>query len=403
MASAAIPVVIVGAGPVGLCTALALARQGVQSVVLERAAELSADLRASTFHPPTLEMLDELGLTSEILRSGLIARTWQIRQHETHERAVFDLDVLSADTRHPYRVQFEQAAFCRVALAAVQAERRIRIVFGVEVSGLVRNDGGVTVICNYKGSRERVQARYVVAADGAASTVRRLLAVPFEGLTYPETTILVTTTFPFEERLPGLSPVNYIWTRDSNFALLRLADRWRISLYQIPDEDPAGDRYPMDDPARIEEKLQRLVPKMGAYDLLEHRSYRIHQRIVPAYRSGSVLFAGDAAHVNSPTGGMGMNCGMHDAFNLAEKLARVIGGDDDALLDLYDRQRRPIAADEILKQADRNRNRMRNPDTGFRRDELKRLQVIAADAALARNYLLDTSMITGLRRSAAIT
>jgi 3-(3-hydroxy-phenyl)propionate hydroxylase len=402
MADAAqIPVVIVGAGPVGLCAALCLARRGVDTLVLERGAQLPDDLRASTFHPPTLEMLEEPGLTAEILRRGLVAPTWQVRQHETHERALFDLGVLAGDTRHPYHVHFEQSAFCRLALEAAQAGRRVSVRFGAEVVGMIRQDGGITVTLSQAGARERVQARYLIAADGANSTLRKLLALPFEGLTCPETTVLATTTFPFENHLPGLSPINFVWTRDSNFALLRLADRWRLSLYPDPDEDPAGEPWRMDDPARIEAKLQRIVPKLGTYEVLEHRPYRVHPRIVPGYRSGNVLLAGDAAHVSSPAGGMGMNCGIHDAFNLADKLAQVLGGASEDLLDLYDRQRRPVAAGEILKQADRNR--MRIPDPASRRRELSRLQAIAADPAQAREYLLGSSMIAGLRRAAAIS
>ncbi len=394
--------VIVGAGPVGLCAALCLARCGVETLVLEREPQPPADLRASTFHPPTLEMLEDIGLTAEILRRGLIAPTWQIRQHETHERAVFDLGVLATDTRHPYRVQFEQAAFCLLAFAAAERERLITVRFGAEASGIARQDDGVTVRWNQGQSRERVLARYAIAADGSGSTLRRLVGLPFEGLTYPETTVLATTTFRFEDHLPGLSPINYVWTRDGNYSLLRLQDRWRVSLYPDADEDPEGEPWRLDDPVRIEAKLQRIVPQVRDYEVLEHRPYRVHQRIVPAYRSGHVLFAGDAAHVNSPSGGMGMNCGIHDAFNLADKLAQVLGGASAALLDLYDRQRRPVAADEILKQADRNRNRMRNPDPAWRREELARLQKIAADRNAAREYLLGSSMIAGLRRAAAI-
>ncbi len=399
----AIPVIIVGAGPVGLTAALALARRGVESLVLERDATPGADLRASTFHPPTLDMLEELDLTAPILRQGLIAPTWQVRQHETHERAVFNLGVLSADTRHPYRVQYEQSAFCRLALAAALDSQRITVRFGAEVRGAVQLADRVTVTWTGSGARERRDARYVIAADGANSTLRRLLALPFEGLTYPETTVLATTTFAFEDHLPGLSPINYVWTRESNFALLRLADRWRVSLYPDPDEEAAAEPWRLDDPQRIEAKLQRIVPRREKYEVLEHRPYRIHQRIVPAYRVGRVMLAGDAAHVNSPTGGMGMNCGIHDAFSLADKLARVLEGQGEELLDLYDRQRRPVAAEEILRQADRNRSRMRNPDPEFRREELARLQKVAADPQLAREYLLESSMIAGLRRAAAIS
>jgi 3-(3-hydroxy-phenyl)propionate hydroxylase len=300
-------------------------------------------------------------------------------------------------------VQFEQAAFCQLAFAAAERERRITVRFGAEACGIARQDDGVMVLWNHGQGRERVLARYVIAADGAGSTLRRLVGLPFEGLTYPETTVLATTAFRFEDHLPGLSPINYVWTRDGNYSLLRLRDGWRVSLYPDPNEDPEGAPWRLDDPARIESKLQRIVPRLGNYEVLEHRPYRVHQRIVPSYRSGQVLFAGDAAHVNSPSGGMGMNCGIHDAFNLADKLAQVLGGASAALLDLYDRQRRPVAADEILRQADRNRNRMRNPDPGWRRQELARLQKIAGDRGAAREYLLDSSMISSLRRAAAIT
>lgn len=400
--SATLPVIVAGAGPVGLCTALRLATHGIDVLVLEKEAALPQDLRASTFHPPTLEMLEELGLTGDILRGGLVAPTWQIRRHETHERAVFDLGVLAHDTRHPYRVQFEQAAFCRLALAAAGRERRLSVRFGSDVRGLVRQDDGILLRWRAGERQEQALARYVVAADGASSTLRRLIGIPFEGLTYPETTVLATTAWRFEDHLPGLSPVNYVWTRESNFALLRLPDRWRVSLYPDPGEAAADEPWRMDDPRWIEAKLQRIVPRLERYEVLEHRPYRVHQRIVPCYRSGRVLLAGDAAHVNSPTGGMGMNCGIHDAFSLADKLARVLRGESEELLNLYDRERRPIATEEIAKQADRNRSRMRNADPTWRQRELARLQSIAADRSAAREYLLESSMITGLRRAAAI-
>jgi 3-(3-hydroxy-phenyl)propionate hydroxylase len=400
--TAAAPVIIVGGGPVGLCVALALAERGVDSLLLEKEPQLAADLRASTFHPPTLEMLERLGLTAEILRRGLIAPTWQIRRHETHERVVFDLGVLEGETRYPYRVQFEQAAFCRLALATAQRERRVAVRLGAEVQGIVRQDEAVLVRWRSGDRLEQASARWVVAADGAGSLLRRLLRLPFEGSTYPETTVLATTSFAFDDHLPGLSPINYVWTKDGNYSLLRLRDRWRVSLYPDPHEDGSDEPWRLDDPARIEAKLQRIVPRLGRYEVLEHRPYRVHRRIVPTYRSGRVLLAGDAAHVSSPAGGLGLNCGIHDAFNLADKLARVLAGEPEGLLDLYERQRRPVAADEILARADGNRNRMRHPDPAWRSQELSRLQAIAADRAAAREYLLGSSMIAGLRRAESI-
>ncbi len=393
-------VIIVGAGPVGLCAALKLAADGVHSMVLEKEPVLPTDLRASTFHPPTLDMLEELNLTEAVLRQGLKVPTWQVRLHETHERAVFDLAVLEDDTAHPYRVQFEQADFCELLARSAALNEQIDLKFGARVTNVAQSEDGVRV--EWSPGNETVSAAtpYLIAADGANSTLRELLQVDFSGLTYPETTILATTTFPFEEHLPGLSWVNYCWSEYGTFSLLKVPDRWRCSLYPDPGE---SDDQALE-PDHVQEKLQRIVPNQEGYDVVEVRPYRIHQRIIGNYRHGRILFAGDAAHVNSPSGGMGMNCGIHDAFNLTAKLSHILKeGADDRLLDLYDRQRRPIARDEILKQADANRRRMQERDPAARREELERLQVIAADPTAARTFLLRSSMIAGLREAASIT
>jgi 3-(3-hydroxy-phenyl)propionate hydroxylase len=136
--------------------------------------------------------------------------------------------------------------------------------------------------------------------------------------------------------------------------------------------------------------------------VLQTRPYRIHQRVVDRYRVGRVILAGDAAHVNSPSGGMGMNGGIHDAFNLASKVERVLRGADDRLLDLYERQRRPVALEQILAQSGRNRARMQERDREKRLAALRELQAIAADPERCLKHLLRTSMIEGLRQAEAI-
>jgi len=388
------PVAIVGAGPVGLCAALKLDALGIRCTLLERSEQTPDDLRASTFHPPTLDMLETLGLAPAMVENGLQVPNWQVRMHATHECARFDLSVLKDDTRHPYRLQFEQAAFVRLALSKVAGTSGIDFRPGIEVDAIEVQDDGVRL--HWPGGRMR--AAYVIAADGASSGLRQLLDLPFAGLTYPETTILTTTRFPFEKHLPGLSWVNYCWSDSGTFSLLRVPDRWRVSLYPADGES-------VDDalqPARVKARLKEIVPAAGDEPVLEIRPYRIHQRILENYRVGRVLFAGDAAHLNSPSGGMGMNCGIHDAFNLADKLARVLAGEADDLLDLYDRQRRPIARDEILKRADGNRKRMQQRDPAWRREELDRLRSIAGDPHKAHEFLLGSSMIAGLRQAASV-
>lgn len=389
------PVAIVGAGPVGLCAALELNRRGIQCLLLEGRHEPATDLRASTFHPPTLEMLDTLGLTESLLATGLRVPQWQIRLHATHERALFDLAVLADDTAYPFRLQYEQAAFCALGWERAAAAEHVNFQTGVEVTDVGQDDEGVQLTA---ADGRLFRADWVVAADGASSRLRQLFALNFEGLTYPETTILATTRFPFEAHLPGLSWVNYVWADDGTFSLLRVPDRWRVSLYPR-DGESVEQALEADS---IQRRLQDIVPNPAGYEVLECRPYRIHQRILDNYRHGHVLFAGDAAHLNSPSGGMGMNCGIHDAFNLAEKLAATLHGEPHSLLDLYDRQRRPLAREEILAQADTNRRRMQQRDPTWRRTELERLQGIAADPAAAREFLLRSAMIAGLRKAAAI-
>jgi len=144
------------------------------------------------------------------------------------------------------------------------------------------------------------------------------------------------------------------------------------------------------------------VPDAGRIEVLETRPYRIHKRLASTYRRGRVLLAGDAAHLNSPSGGMGMNGGIHDAFSLCEKLIAVLeDGANDGLLDRYERQRRPIAEEEIIQQAHRNRTRMQERDPARRRAMLEDLQRITQDPVKLKAYLMKSSMIDGLRRAAA--
>ena len=386
-------VIVVGAGPVGLVAANRLADLGIACAVVEAADAPAADLRASTFHPPTLEMLDALDLTAPLIAAGLVSPTWQVRQHETGERAVFDLAVLKDDTRYPFRLQCEQRILC--ALAEARLAGKAALLRGRAATGVMQDGDKVTVTLDDGAT---LQARFAIGADGARSQTRRAAGVAFDGATYPETTILATTRFSFQDHLEGLSNVNYCWSRHGTFSLLRLPDVWRCSLYADPGESEKAALAPKS----IGRKLQRIVPLAGGHDVLEIRPYRIHQRIVESYRKGRILLAGDAAHLNAPSGGMGMNGGIHDAFALADALAEVLRGADEGHLDRYDRKRRPIAKEQILAQAHRNRTRMQERDPAARRAELARLQAIAADTAKARDFLLHSSMIAGLRQAEAI-
>jgi 2-polyprenyl-6-methoxyphenol hydroxylase-like FAD-dependent oxidoreductase len=389
-------VIIVGAGPVGLTAALLLGAADIPVTILEAEAQLSNVLRASTFHPPTLDMLAPYGITARMLEAGLICPHWQIRMHPTGERAIFDLSVLQGETDHPYRLQCEQSKYCAFVLAAIAQRPSVSVHFATTVTDLKQTHDTVAVRARMSKDEEVLNADYVIGADGAHSAVRRALAIAMSGDVYPETTILATTEFPFHDKLEGLSNVSYCWKRDGTFSLLRLPKLWRVSLYAREGQS-AEEALTHDG---LQDLLHDIVSDVDQIDVLETRPYRVHRRLAEAYRKGRVFLAGDAAHLNSPSGGMGMNGGIHDAFNLAEKLVAVLrGGADPRVLDLYERERRPIAEEDIIEQAHRNRIRMQERDPQRRRAMLASLQRMTTDAVELKSYLLKTSMIDGLRRA----
>lgn len=390
---------IAGAGPVGLTAALALADKGVSVQVIEAASGITEDLRASTFHPPTLDMLDVYGITPTLIAQGLVCPHWQVRMHPGGEHARFDLSILADLTAHPYRLQCEQYKLSRALLARLAAYPHASVLFDAQLEGVTQDADGVNADLVFTDGRRVLRGAWLIGADGARSVVRKSLGFGFEGESYPETTILATTDFPFEEHLAGLSNVTYCWQAGAgNFSLLKVPGRWRVSIY--PDE-----KLPVEEalkPEAIEAALQSIVPRSEAYKVFEVRPYRVHQRIASSYGEGRVWLAGDAAHINSPSGGMGMNGGIHDAINLAEKLTAVLRGEPAELLRRYERQRRPVALDQIIKQADANRARMRERDPAARMTALRKLQVIAESPAALREHLVRTSMLEGLRQSEAV-
>ena len=390
-------VVIAGAGPVGLTAALLLGSKGIRVTVLESATKLSEELRASTWHPPTLDMLAPYGITARMLADGLICPSWQIRMHPSGERAVFDLSILKDDTDHPFRLQYEQAKYCHVIYDAIAALPNVAVLFSTAVTGLEQAADAVNVLAAAPDQDLILTADYVIGADGARSVVRKSLDIDLSGDMYPETTILATTHFQFQERLEGLSNVTYCWKPEGTFSLLRLPGVWRASLY--PREGQSVEQALTEE--GLKDLLNDIVPD-ARIDVLETRPYRIHRRLASAYRKGRVFLAGDAAHLNSPSGGMGMNGGLHDVFNLTEKLIAVLqGGADEKVFDRYERQRRPIAEEEIIQQAHRNRTRMQERDPERRRTMLADLQNTIADPVKLKAYLLKSSMIEGLRRAEA--
>ena len=391
-------IIVVGAGPVGLTAALALAKRGIPAVLLAAEPELVMELRGSTFHPPTLDLLDEFAMVPRMIEVGLKAPTWQFRDRETGPVATFDLALLAGDTNHPYRVQCEQWKLMRFVEAELK-KLGTDIRFGHEVTGVTQDGDSVTVTANTANGPVEVAGRYVIAADGARSAVRRSLGVEFEGFTYPELFLIASTDFPFEKN----------------------ADRHRLCELHRRSERMAGAAARAGAVARAgagagesrarrrccrtsicQAALNRVVPRTEPYTIAHRSLYPVHQRVAKSFRHGRVVLAGDAAHINNPLGGMGMNGGIQDAFNLADKFKAIFAGADDRLLDRYDRQRRTVAVEAVQQQTHRNQQIISERDPETRKKALDAMRKTAADKASAREYMLRSSMIASMRRAAEI-
>ncbi|MCH9696003.1 MAG: FAD-dependent monooxygenase [Gammaproteobacteria bacterium] len=387
--SQATTVLIAGAGPVGLTSALALAQRNIKVMVVDSAVGVDTRMRASTFHPPTLDMIAELGLANKLLEQGLRVAEFQLRHHESERAVKFDLGRIADATSHPYRLQVEQHRYCSIAIDALLA-LGVKVEFDKALLSLSQETGAVEA----RFADSTVRADWLIGADGASSNVRASLGLEYSGKTYTHSSVLVSTSFPFHEALRDISGVNYCWSARGPYSLLQLREIWRASLYPGVEElDVAADE------SRVREWLGFIHPDAAAADIIDISPYRVYERCVDRFRCGRVLLAGDAAHLNPPSGGMGMNGGIHDAINLSEKLQQVIEGADDRLLDRYHRQRHMLVSKNIIPQAAANRARMATQDPSLQLQRLAELAEIEADELRCREFLLRSSMITGLREA----
>ena len=393
-------VLIVGGGPVGLVLSVFLAERGIASTVLEQSPDVPKDLRASTFHPPTLDMLDEIGISAGLIERGLICPTWQFRDRQEGEVATFDLGLLKNETGHPYRLQCEQWKLSEALRRRAAEADAIELVFDAKAVAVSQNDDAATVaIERPDGTRDEFHGRYVVGADGAGSVVRKSFGLTLEGTTIPELFLSMSTPFPFHRAISDLANIAYITDPDEWVVLLRTPTLWRVLL----PNDPNQPEMQMYDPANMDARIQALCPQEGTYEIAHATAYRVQQRVADRYVAGRAILAGDAAHLNNPLGGMGLNGGIHDAVNLVDKLVRIWAGESaPALLGVYERQRRKVCLDTVQQQSIRNRRMMGEKDPDKRlafHDELRRT---VADPKAHHAYVLRSSMISSLRDAAHI-
>ncbi|MEU4160611.1 FAD-dependent monooxygenase [Actinoplanes sp. NPDC026670] len=399
-------VLIAGAGPVGMVCALALNRRGIPVTVLESEPAPVQDQRAATIHPSTLEMLDELGITEKIREHSLLSSTYRFHDRPTGEVvAEFDLGRLKDEIRFPYVLQYEQYKLTAAIAGEYADESDFDVRFSHTLTGLTEAAGGLEVEYTSPAGTERMSVAYVIGCDGGRSTVRKLAGIEFEGFTYPERFIKIATSFDFLTVKPDLALRNYFsdpneWANVFKVRGETPGGLWRVILPIGNDEDDATALSP----ARVEERMQKFLPKAGPYHVEYRNVYGVNQRVAATFRQGRILLAGDSAHVNNPIGGMGMNGGIHDAINLTEKLTKVIAGEaGDDLLDLYSRQRRHAAVNYVQAQTIANKRLLEQRDPEVRRQNLDELRRTAEKFDTARAYMRRAALFDSLQDAAAIT
>jgi len=399
-----LPVVIAGAGPVGSLIALYLARRAIPVLLLEKEVQLPVDLRASTFHPPSLEMIADLGhgVIDQMLARGLKADRYQYRDRRSNEVASFDMSLIADSTRYPFRLQLEQYEFTRMVNAALAQLPAADVRFAHEVTGFAQTGDYVDVQVATPAGTETVRAAFLVSAEGARSQIRKLAGIDYLGFTYDEKFLVVSTDFPFETVFDDLSWVNYVSDPEEWCVILRTEKIWRVLFPTTPET--ADDEARLLSDAFIQQRLHHLWNKEGDYTIGHRTLYNVNQRVAETYYRGRVILAGDACHINNPLGGMGMNGGLHDGNNLAAKLVRVMrdGADHIEAFEHYNRQRRDLAVRFVQEHTIANKKLMEARDVETQVARQKMLMDTAADPHKAKAFLLERAMINCVRDSEAV-
>lgn len=402
------PVVISGGGPVAMVLALALYREGVPFIALETLPEPFMDQRAASYHPPTVEMLDELGIANDIIAEGLKSPVYRFHDRVTRDVvAEFDLGDLKDELKFPYVVQYEQYKLVRKIMELFGDLPEFDVRFAHTVTGFTQFDDHVDVeFERADGTQETIRASYLVGCDGGRSVVRRGAGIEFVGFTYPEKFIKIGTYFDFMALDDRIAVRNYFSHPGEWCNLFKVNGEppkppiWRFVVPMRVDETEEEAKSP----EGLQGRMKRFFPKDDDYEIAYANVYTVSQCVAETFNKGRALLAGDSAHLNNPIGGMGLNGGIHDAVNLASKLAPVWKGDaDPSLLDLYSRQRHKASTEFTQTQTIANKKQLEEKDPVKRAQRLDEMRAISNDLEKRRAYMRRAQLIDSVRATATIT
>jgi 3-(3-hydroxy-phenyl)propionate hydroxylase/6-hydroxy-3-succinoylpyridine 3-monooxygenase len=390
-------VLIAGAGPVGLITALGLAQRGIAVTVVEAEPHIIDSPRAMVYHWTVLEHLDRLGILREAEEQGFRKQDYAYFVYETGEWIPFGLELLADDTDFPYNVHLGQHELAAIALRHLERIPGTQVLFDARLTALEQDARGITAAVRCPDGDRELRAAWAIGADGARSTVRGLLGLGFEGFTWPERFVATNVFYDFEAHGYPRSVLQIDPVHGAIIAKIDTRNLWRVTYSEpaaLPEET-------------IEERLAghyaALLPGHEAWQLDRITPYKMHQRSADAYRAGRVLLAGDAAHATNPTGGLGLTSGLFDSFALTDALAAVaVDGARDALLDEWAEERRRLFTEIASPQASENKRLIYSEtDPERRRRDVEALRASVADPDTLRERLHFTRRLESRATAAA--
>jgi 3-(3-hydroxy-phenyl)propionate hydroxylase len=398
-------VIIAGAGPVGLVTALGLAQKGISVLILEKnSIEVPPQWRGSTIHPPTLAIFDELGLADEIIAGAIKVEVLQYRDLEIEEVVNFGYDCLDGQVKFPFRLQFEQYKVLKLLRTAASSNSKIEIKYNTLIESVTQDSDGVSVQVTINGATHILRADWLVGADGSHSAVRKAFGIELDGFTYPYPTTVVATPFKFEDHFAGLAPVTYWSGPTGRLSMIRTPDIWRIAMttplegVDISSDDRGSISEPTQDFIVAIDLLLNRLPGVSLADLelKQYEVYRSHQRIAREFSVDRVALAGDAAHLTTTNGGMGLNSGVQDAAALVKALEAAIAQNSSGPISQYAKERKEFCTNFLQPTTTTNHKTVDNPDYEARKSRLTELLADTNNPEVVKQVIARASMISEL-------
>lgn len=371
------PVLIAGAGPVGILNALGLARAGVPVRVFERAGAVASSPRAMVYHWSVLDGLERLGLFEDAVARGFLKQDYTYKVHKTGEQINYGLKSLEGRVKHPYNLHLGQNALVEIALEHLARHPHAEVLWDHKFIGVEQGPDSLTASFATPQGTTTAEGSWLIGADGARSRVRDSQDIAFDGMTWPERFVATNIRYPFEAA--GYSQTTML-----------IDDRFGAIITKIDNSGDTGLwRYTYcEDAALPVEGVEERMPDFFASIVRDpenvvvdaYSPYSMHQRAAVTFRSGRVLLAGDAAHATNPTGGLGLTSGLFDTYVLSEALAAVVKGEaPESVLDEYATERRRVFVDIVSPAASNNKRLVYHSSDDARLEEdlavLRRLPV----------------------------